>query len=347
MELVALLGALFFGGALAWFFKSRQKPAEQIKAPAKADAAPSSVAVTKKPQGFGAWLSKSREAIGGKLHDLLARSPQIDQGLLEPLEEVLYTSDLGPQTVGRIMDSVKSKLTRGELRDEETIKRALSDEIANILSGVDLKPMESLKPNVILVVGVNGVGKTTSIGKLAHYFSQTGKKVLVVAGDTFRAAAAEQLKIWGERAQVEFYSSPAQDPAAVAFEGLQKALASQVDVVLVDTAGRLHNKAHLMEELKKVKRVMAKLIPEAPHQVLLVVDANTGQNALAQAREFNQALGLTGLIVTKLDGTAKGGVIVGIANEIKVGARFVGVGERLEDFSEFRADEFSRGLLFD
>ncbi len=274
----------------------------------------------------------------------------------EEIEEVLYTSDLGPQTVERLMEAVKSQLSRGDRSQIENIKSALKTEFEDIFRKAQIhephpqNPMGFLhlqaQPSVWMIVGVNGAGKTTSIGKLAAHLAFSGKKVLVAAGDTFRAAAGNQLKVWTERAQVEIFSPPGvTDPSAVAFDAVSKAKAQGYDVVIVDTAGRLHTQANLMEELKKMQRVMTKVIPEAPHETLIVLDANSGQNALMQAKQFHDALKLTGVVLTKMDGTAKGGVAVGLANELQIPIRFIGVGEKIGDLRPFSAKEFVESIL--
>lgn len=288
---------------------------------------------------------KTKSLLTQKLDQLIQVSKQIDPAFLESLEELLYTSDLGPKTVQKLLEQVTAELSRGELKDPQKIKTLIALKIDEILSQ-NIAVEIIAKPHVILVVGVNGVGKTTSIGKLAHYHSQLNKKIMVVAADTFRAAAGEQLNVWAQRANVSIYTTTqTQDPAAVAYQGLEKAIKEECDVVIIDTAGRLHNKENLMEELKKVKRVLQKVLPQAPHQVLLVIDANSGQNALQQAKLFNEAVGLTGLIVTKLDGSAKGGVIVGIAEEVGVQPSYIGIGEKITDFKKFSPKEFSKALI--
>ncbi len=290
-------------------------------------------------------LSKTRQAFSQKIDALILSVKTIDDSFLSQLEELLYTSDLGPSTVEKLLLKVREKLSKGELTDLNLVKKSLLDSMVEILNHVP-RVESNDTPQVILVVGVNGVGKTTSIGKLAYYFSKQGKKVMVVAADTFRAAAQEQLQVWATRAQAHYYTTDqTTDPAAVAFQGIQKAVSDGDQVVIIDTAGRLHNKENLMKELKKIKKVIQKLLPGAPHQTLLVIDANSGQNAIQQAKLFNETLELSGLIVTKLDGSAKGGVIVGIAEEVGLSPGFVGVGEKITDLEPFSADEFAKGLL--
>ncbi len=297
------------------------------------------------PRGISGVLAKTRNALSGKIESLFATNAKIDDKFLDQLEELLYTSDLGPATVEKLLNQVRENLPRNEISDLEKIKTAIKNGVIEILNRSN-KQTVLHTPQVILIVGVNGVGKTTSIGKLSYYYAQKQKSVMVVAADTFRAAAEKQLGVWAERAGVSYYSSDkTTDPAAVAYQGLEKALSEKTEVVIIDTAGRLHNKENLMEELKKVKRVIQKLSPEAPHQILLVIDANSGQNAIVQARQFNEALGLTGLIVTKLDGSAKGGVIVGISQEVGVNPDFIGLGEKITDLEIFSATEYAQGLL--
>lgn len=270
---------------------------------------------------------------------------------LGELEEILYTSDLGPKTVERLLEELEPASKKG--LDE--VKFKLQEEFQRIFDEAQvLEPKENtlahLKlgdhPSVWMIVGINGAGKTTSIGKISAQLAQQGLKVLVAAGDTFRAAAGSQLKVWTDRAQVEiFHPEGISDPSAVAFDAVTKAKARGYDVVLIDTAGRLHTQAPLMEELKKIKRVITKVIPEAPHETLIVLDANNGQNALHQAREFHQALGLTGVILTKMDGTAKGGVVVGLSHELKIPIRLIGVGEKVQDLRAFSGREFIDSIL--
>lgn len=301
-----------------------------------------------------AALAPTEKNLFGRLKGLLIS----DSGKknFDEIEEVLYTSDLGPQTVERLMGAVKTQLSRSEQGNLDTVKTALKTEFedifrkAQILEPHPQNPMGYLhlhaKPSVWMIVGVNGAGKTTSIGKLAAHLAFSGKKVLVAAGDTFRAAAGNQLKVWTERAQVEIFSPPGvTDPSAVAFDAVSKAKAQGYDVVIVDTAGRLHTQANLMEELKKMQRVMTKVVPEAPHETLIVLDANSGQNALMQAKQFHEALKLTGVVLTKMDGTAKGGVAVGLANELQIPIRFIGVGEKIGDLRPFSAKEFVESIL--
>nr|WP_321365571.1 signal recognition particle-docking protein FtsY [uncultured Desulfuromusa sp.] len=297
---------------------------------------------------FKAGLSKTQSSLVGRVDSLLRGRTAIDADLIEELEEILITADLGMQTTQQLIESLETSRTKGELASPDQVRQLLMDELAKILS-FDSKPLDvsSASPFVIMVVGVNGVGKTTTVGKLAHQFVQEGKKVVLGAGDTFRAAAAEQLQIWGERADVEVVShAEGADPSAVAFDAAKAAVARKADILLLDTAGRLHTKVNLMEELKKIRRVLDREIPGAPHEVLLVLDATTGQNALTQAKLFNEAVDLDGIALTKLDGTAKGGIVVAIAAELQVPVRFVGIGEQLDDLRPFDAEMFV-SVLFD
>lgn len=275
---------------------------------------------------------------------------------LEEIEEVLYTSDLGPKTVQKLFSSIESKLTT--IEGAEGLKSLLRAEIMAIFNSTKQDSSRSSSqgfstfatnpngPTVWMVVGVNGAGKTTTIGKLASQLSAQGKKVLIAAGDTFRAAADAQLKVWSERAHVDIYSPEnIKDPSAIAFDACHKGRAGQYDVVIVDTAGRLHTQKNLMEELKKIKRVMSKVDPTAPHEVILVLDANSGQNALMQAQEFHEALKVTGVIITKMDGSAKGGVAVGVACDVGLSVKMIGVGEAVEDLREFSAKDFVESII--
>ncbi len=303
-------------------------------------------------------LKNTEKSFFGRIKSLFSNEEQAAN--FDEVEEVLYTSDLGPQTVQRLMTAVEKNLSRTEKSKIETIKSTLREEmlsifnksLGNLVSESDLLKRLSFSqsesiPSVWMIVGVNGAGKTTSIGKLAHMLAQSQKKVLIAAGDTFRAAAGGQLKVWADRAQVDIFSPEGvTDPSAVAFDALSKAKAGGYDVVIIDTAGRLHTQANLMEEIKKVKRVMQKIVPESPHETLIVLDANQGQNALQQAKEFHQALGLTGVILTKLDGTAKGGVAVGVAYEVDLPIKLIGVGEKIQDLRSFSPEEFVDSILY-
>jgi fused signal recognition particle receptor len=272
----------------------------------------------------------------------------IDAEILEELETRLIMADVGVSATARILEDLRRKVARKELGDVDALLKALQLSMEDILQPVEqaLRIDPGIRPYVILVIGINGAGKTTTIGKLAHRLMAEGLKVILASGDTFRAAAREQLQTWAERNGVPIVAQQhGAEPAAVIFDGLQAARARKIDVLIADTAGRLHTQGHLMEELKKVKRVLARLDPTAPHEVLLVLDGTIGQNAIAQAEEFNRNLGVTGLVITKLDGTAKGGVVVAIAEKLKIPIRFVGVGEQIEDFGVFKASDFVTALL--
>ncbi|MEA3142330.1 MAG: fused signal recognition particle receptor [Gammaproteobacteria bacterium] len=273
---------------------------------------------------------------------------KIDAEILDDLETRLILADVGVEASSRILEELRRRVARKELNDVEALLKALQEAMADILKPVEQALVIDVKskPFVILVVGINGAGKTTTIGKLAHRLLAEGKSVMLAAGDTFRAAAREQLEIWAERNNVPIIAQQSgAEPAAVIFDALKAARARNIDVLIADTAGRLHTQTHLMDELKKVKRVLARLDPTAPHEVLLVLDGTIGQNAVAQAQEFNKGLGVTGLVITKLDGTAKGGVVLAIAERLKIPIRFIGVGEQSEDFGVFNASEFVSALL--
>ena len=298
-------------------------------------------------------LTGTRDSFWGKIQRAVMGSGAVGGAELEVIEEILYTSDLGPTTVSRLLDSVEAQLSKAEKRDLEALKTSLKTEVHDILTAVpkmgqspftDFSTQE--KPRVWMIVGVNGAGKTTSIGKIAHLAAQRGARVLVAAGDTFRAAAQSQLKTWTERAQVEIFAPEGvTDPGAVAFDAFQMAKARQYDLVLIDTAGRLHTQTNLMEELKKVKRVLQKLDPAAPHETLIVLDANSGQNALVQAQKFHETLNLTGAIFTKMDGTAKGGVVLGLASQLAIPTVFLGVGEAMDALTGFEPREYAEALF--
>ncbi|MGE3154175.1 MAG: signal recognition particle-docking protein FtsY [Nitrospiraceae bacterium] len=294
-------------------------------------------------------LAKTRQAMQGSLDRLFSRGP--DPETLEELESALLAADLGVRTVDHLMGRLRQGATRSRGSGEQGVRDVLHNEIVQILAacqGDDLVTLieRSQRPFVLLAVGVNGVGKTTTMAKIAQRLKERGKAPLLVAADTFRAAAIEQLQVWAQRIGVEIvHQRQGADPAAVVFDGLAAAKARSVDVVLIDTAGRLHTKANLMDELRKVQRVVSREIPGAPHEVLLVLDATVGQNAVSQARQFQEAVGVTGLALTKLDGTARGGVVVAIAQELKIPVRLIGVGERVEDLQDFRAQEFVQALF--
>lgn len=331
------------------------------------------------PKPLASALANTRSSFFGRIKGLFNGKPMLDAAELEELEEILYTSDLGPLTVQQLLGAVEGEIKSRGGSGFEGVRSALKARMLEIFTELEARGngagngaangshvrngsvhpgsadyidgLESLsiwdrKPAVIMVVGVNGAGKTTTIGKLARRIAQSGRRVLVAAGDTFRAAAGDQLKVWTERAQVEIFSPDAVvDPSAVAFKACEKAVTDGFDVVIVDTAGRLHTQKNLMEELKKMKRVLAKPVPTAPHEVLLVLDANSGQNALVQAREFHEALGVTGVVLTKLDGSAKGGVAVGLACELGLPIKLIGVGEGIDDLRRFNSREFVDSII--
>jgi fused signal recognition particle receptor len=294
-------------------------------------------------------LAKTRSSIVTSIDTLFLGKKVIDPELLDELEEILITADLGVRTTQELVEDARDQVARRELSDPQALKRILKEKIAGYMRSTDQQnelAMPDNGPLVIMVVGVNGVGKTTTIGKMAHKFKQFGNNVLLVAADTFRAAAVEQLKIWGDRIGVHVVAQKTgADPSAVVFDALDYAANKETDVIIVDTAGRLHTKVNLMEELKKIKRVMAKKIPDAPHEVMLVIDATTGQNAISQARLFSEAVDISGLALTKLDGTAKGGIVVNICRELTIPIRFIGIGEQMDDLRDFNADEFVEALF--
>jgi fused signal recognition particle receptor len=292
-------------------------------------------------------LSKTHANLIGRIDTLVLGKKQIDADTLEELEEILITADMGVATAVELIRTLEQRLKRNELKDGETLKRALKEEILARLSWQKSKlDTSTASPFVLLVIGVNGVGKTTTIGKLASRYINEGNKVLLAAGDTFRAAAAEQLEIWGERAGVDVIRhKEGADPSAVVFDACKAALARKSDILIVDTAGRLHTKVNLMEEMKKIRRVLGREIPGAPHETLLILDAATGQNAISQAKLFKENAGVTGIALTKLDGTAKGGIVVAVSNEFKIPVRFIGVGESVEDLREFDPAQFVEAIF--
>jgi fused signal recognition particle receptor len=297
-------------------------------------------------------LSKTKESVFDKLTRAVAGKSKIDDEVLDNLEEVLITSDVGVETTLKIIKRIEERAQRDKYVNTQELNNILRDEIASLLTennsvdNEDFSTPESLKPYVIMVVGVNGVGKTTTIGKLAYQFKKAGKKVYLGAADTFRAAAVEQLDIWGGRVGVPVIKQKmGADPASVAFDTLSSAVANDADVVIIDTAGRLHNKINLMNELTKIKNVMKKVVPDAPHEVLLVLDGSTGQNAFEQAKQFTLATEVTAMAITKLDGTAKGGVVIGISDQFKIPVKYIGLGEGIEDMQVFRKKEFVDSLF--
>jgi fused signal recognition particle receptor len=292
-------------------------------------------------------LTRTRKVLGSNLDRLFLGHREIDLNLLDELEELLITADLGVETSLELIERTRDKVKRRELTMPERLKAHLKNEMLDLLTQVrEVEKVDTVKPRVVMVIGVNGVGKTTTIAKLAHYDRQQGKEVLLVAADTFRAAAVEQLEIWGKRVGVPVIKQKTgSDPAAVVFDGLSAALSRGVDTVYIDTAGRLHTKVNLMEELKKVRRTADKQITGAPHEVLLVLDATTGQNAINQARLFHEAIGITGIVMTKLDGTAKGGVAIGVVKETGLPLKFIGVGEQMDDLRPFDPEAYLEAIL--
>lgn len=297
-------------------------------------------------------LQKTNENFFGKLGKALVGKSTVDEEVLDNLEEVLVSSDVGVNTTLKIIDRIQQRVARDKYLGASELDRILKEEIAALLSEnhsedlLDFQTPEGKKPYVIMVVGVNGVGKTTTIGKLSAQFKKAGKQVLLGAADTFRAAAVDQLKLWGERVGVPVISRGMNtDPSAVAFDAVKEGVDQGVDVIIIDTAGRLHTKVNLMAELSKIQRVVQKVIPDAPHEVLLVLDGSTGQNAVIQAREFTKVTEVTALAITKLDGTAKGGVVIGISDEFKIPVKYIGVGERVDDLQVFNKTEFVDSLF--
>ncbi len=294
-------------------------------------------------------LSRTRDSLVHQMDELFLGKKVIDAELLDDLEELLITADIGVATATELLDYARKKVKRNELADPASLKIFIKEKLRSYV--VDsTKPAELVMPEsgpfVIMVVGVNGVGKTTTIGKIAHKFIQSGQTVLLAAADTFRAAAVSQLQIWGERNGVEVVAkAEGADPSSVAYDAIERAVQDSYDVLLIDTAGRLHTQTNLMEELKKIKRVMSKKLENAPHEILLVIDATTGQNGISQAKLFDEAVGVTGLALTKLDGTAKGGIVANISRDMKIPIRFIGIGEKIEDLRDFDPDEFIEALF--
>jgi fused signal recognition particle receptor len=305
-----------------------------------------------KKENLDRGLDKTRENVFSKISRAVIGKSRVDDEVLDNLEEVLVTSDVGVETTLRIIERIQERVARDKYMGVEELNRILKEEIVALLQEnnseevFDFSAADMPKPYVIMVVGVNGVGKTTTIGKLAYQFKLAGKSVLLGASDTFRAAAVDQLKIWAERVGVPIVSQGmGADPASVAFDTVKSAIANDLDVVIIDTAGRLHNKINLMNELSKIHRVMQKVLPEAPHEILLVLDASTGQNAIEQARQFTAATEVNALALTKLDGTAKGGVVIGISDQFKIPVKYIGIGEKISDLQAFNRTEFVDSLF--
>lgn len=308
----------------------------------------------KKKETLDTGLEKSKTSMVDKLTRAVAGKSKVDDEILDDLEDILVTSDVGVDTTLKIIKRIEERVARDKYVGTSELKSILRDEVAALLAENGTTDGESFTlpaeahPYVIMVVGVNGVGKTTTIGKLSYQFKQQGKRIVLGAADTFRAAAIEQLEIWGERVGVPVIKQQmGSDPASVAFDTLQSAVAQDADVVIIDTAGRLHNQVSLMNELSKIKRVMAKVVPDAPHEVLLVLDGSTGQNAFEQAKQFTAATDVSALAITKLDGTAKGGVVIGISDQFKVPVKYIGLGEKIEDLQVFRKREFVDSIFGD
>ena len=303
-------------------------------------------------QSLDSGLQKTKESFFGKLSKAIAGKSTVDADVLDNLEEILISGDVGVNTTVKIIQRIEDRVKRDKYVSSNELNAILKDEITQLLlesnsnKGINFNEENLKSPHVIMVVGVNGVGKTTSIGKLAYQYKSSGKKVVLGAADTFRAAAVDQLKIWSERVGVEIVSQGmGADPASVAFDTLTSAKAKGADIVIIDTAGRLHNKVNLMNELTKIKNVMKKVLPDAPHEVLLILDGSTGQNAVEQCKQFTAATEVTALAVTKLDGTAKGGVVIGISDEFKIPVKFIGVGEKMTDLQVFNSAEFVDSLF--
>ncbi|MBC6310754.1 signal recognition particle-docking protein FtsY [Listeria sp. FSL L7-1582] len=301
---------------------------------------------------FKDGLSKTRDNFSGKMNELVARYRKVDEEFFEELEEILIQADVGFETVMELVEQLREEVKLRNIQDPKAVQEVIVEKLVAIYHGEEEElPELNIQPEgltVILFVGVNGVGKTTTIGKLAHHLKAQGKSVLLAAGDTFRAGAIDQLDVWGERVGVDVIKqAEGSDPAAVMFDAVQAAKARNVDVLLCDTAGRLQNKVNLMNELEKVKRVITREVPNAPHEVLLVLDATTGQNAFVQAKQFKEATDVSGIVLTKLDGTAKGGIVIAIRNELHIPVKFVGLGEKMDDLQAFDANEYVYGLFAD
>ena len=291
-------------------------------------------------------LGKTKTSFDEKINNVFSSFRKVDEDFLEELEEALIMSDIGMETSVKIVDKLRKTIKKENLKDEEDVKNTLRKEMQEILDEVDNKLHLETKPSVILVVGVNGVGKTTSIGKIANRLRKDGKKVVVAAADTFRAAAVEQLEIWSKRSGAEIVKrEEGRDPASVVFDAIKRTKEIDADVLIVDTAGRLHNKQYLMDELRKIKKVIDREMSECSQEVLLVIDGTTGQNAISQVKAFKQETDVTGLVLTKLDGTAKGGVVVGIVEENKIPVKFIGIGEQMEDMEIFNSEDFVKAII--
>ena len=291
-------------------------------------------------------LGKTRNNFNEKINNVFSNFRKVDEELLEELEEILIMSDIGVETSVEIISKLRERIKKEKIKDEQGVKQALKEEMQKILDEVDNSLKLDTTPSVILVVGVNGVGKTTTIGKIANKLRVEGKKVIVSAGDTFRAAAVEQLEIWAKRANVDIVKKEeGADPASVVYDAIKKAKETNADVLICDTAGRLHNKKYLMDELLKINKVILKELPEASNETLMVIDGTTGQNAIEQVKAFKEIVKITGLVLTKLDGTAKGGVVIGIVHENKIPVKFIGVGEKIDDMENFNSNDFVNAII--
>lgn len=291
-------------------------------------------------------LSKTKQSFNDKVNNVFSAFRKVDEELLEELEEALIMSDVGVETSTKIIANLREKIKKQNLKEADEVKQALREEIQNIFDEIDNTLHLDTTPSIILVVGVNGVGKTTSIGKIANRLKQDGKKVVIAAADTFRAAAVEQLEIWANRAGCQIVKKEeGADPASVVYDAIKKTREENADVLICDTAGRLHNKKYLMDELEKIKRVIDKELPDASKEILLVLDATTGQNAILQVQAFKETVDITGLVLTKLDGTAKGGVVIGITNENHMPVKFIGVGEQIDDMEVFNSKDFVKAII--
>ena len=291
-------------------------------------------------------LNKTKESINEKINDVFINFRKVDENFLEELEEILIMSDIGIDTSTKIIGKLRERMKKEKIEDEEEVKKVLREEMQEILEVTDKEMHLNTKPSIILVIGVNGVGKTTSIGKIANRIRKDGKKVVVAAADTFRAAAVEQLEIWAKRSGAEIVKrEEGVDPASVVYDAIKKVREEEADVLIVDTAGRLHNKKYLMDELNKIQKVINKEMPDADKEVLLVIDGTTGQNAISQVKAFKKEADITGLVLTKLDGTAKGGAVIGIVEENKIPVKFIGIGEQIDDMEVFNAEDFVKAII--
>lgn len=291
-------------------------------------------------------LTKTKDSINDKINNVFSNFRKVDEDLLEELEEALIMSDIGIETSTKIIENLRQRIKKEKVEEAEQVKELLREEIKNILETTENSLKLETKPSVILVIGVNGVGKTTSIGKMAARLAKNGKKIVVAAADTFRAAAVEQLEIWTKRAGAEIVKrEEGVDPASVVYEAINKTKQNNADILIIDTAGRLHNKKYLMDELNKIQKVVNKEMPEASKEVLLVIDATTGQNAISQVKAFKEQADITGIVLTKLDGTAKGGAVVGIVQENNIPVKFIGVGEQIDDMEIFNAEDFAKAII--